>query len=51
MRFLVDAGLSPVTVDFLMQLGHEAVHVRTLRMERAPDPDIVERARTDLDSS
>src|SRR5712691_1641340 len=47
MRFLADAGLSPVTVDFLIQLGHEAVHVRTLRMERAPDPDIVERARTD----
>jgi predicted nuclease of predicted toxin-antitoxin system len=47
MRFLADAGLSPVTVDFLIQLGHEAVHVRTLRMQRAPDPDIVERARAD----
>ena len=34
MRFLADAGLSPVTIDFLTQLGHEAVHVRTLGMQR-----------------
>ena len=47
MRFLADAGLSPVTVDFLIQLGHQAVHVRTLGMQRAPDVDIVERARAD----
>jgi predicted nuclease of predicted toxin-antitoxin system len=47
MRFLADAGLSPVTIDFLIQLGHEAVHVRTLGMQRAPDIDIVERAHAD----
>src|SRR5436190_16423192 len=47
MRFLADAGLSPVTVDFLIQLGHQAVHIRTLGMQRAPDVDIVERARAD----
>jgi predicted nuclease of predicted toxin-antitoxin system len=47
MRFLADAGLSPVTVDFLTQLGHEAAHVGSLGMQRAPDVDIVERARAD----
>ena len=47
MRFLADAGLSPVTVDFLVQLGHEAVHVRMLGMQRSPDLDVVDRARTD----
>ncbi|MBI3492203.1 MAG: DUF5615 family PIN-like protein [Acidobacteria bacterium] len=47
MRFLADAGLSPLTVKFLIQLGHEAVHVRTLGLQRAPDLDIVERARAD----
>ena len=47
MRFLADAGISPLTVDFLVELGHEAVHVRTLGMQRAPDIDIIERARSD----
>ena len=47
MRFLADAGLSPLTVDFLIQLGHEATHVRTLAMQRAPDVDLVSRARAD----
>src|SRR5213592_4516019 len=47
MRFLADAGLSALTVEFLIQLGHEAAHVRTLGMQRAPDLDIVERARSD----
>jgi predicted nuclease of predicted toxin-antitoxin system len=47
MRFLADAGLSPSTVDFLVQLGHEAVHVRTLGLQRAPDVDIIVRAQAD----
>lgn len=47
MRFLADAGISPRTVEFLTGLGHEAIHVRTLGMQRAPDGDIVERARAD----
>jgi predicted nuclease of predicted toxin-antitoxin system len=47
MRFLADAGLSPATVDFLIELGHEAVHVRTLCMQRALDADVVARARAD----
>ena len=47
MRFLADAGVSPKTVEFLKQLGHEAVHVRTLGLQRAADPELVDRARTD----
>jgi predicted nuclease of predicted toxin-antitoxin system len=47
MRFLVDAGVSPKTVDFLKQLGHEAVHVRTLGLARAADAELIQLARTD----
>lgn len=47
MRFLADAGVSPKTVDFLKQLGHEAVHVRTLGLERVPDSELVARAIAD----
>ena len=45
MRFLADAGVSPKTIEFLAQLGHYAEHVRALGMQRAPDPQIVDRAR------
>lgn len=47
MRFLADAGISPKTVDFLKQLGHDAMHVRTLGLQRAPDARVVDRARAD----
>ncbi|MDP2320421.1 MAG: DUF5615 family PIN-like protein [Acidobacteriota bacterium] len=47
MRFLADAGISPKTVEFLTRLGHEAVHVRTLGLQRATDVVLVERARED----
>ena len=47
MRFLADAGISPRTVEFLRQLGHEAEHVRMLGMHRASDLAIVERAQLD----
>lgn len=47
MRFLADAGISPQTVEFLRQLGHEATHVRTLGMQRAPDAQVIALARTD----
>ena len=47
MRFLADAGISPRTVDFLRRNGHEAVHVRELGMQRAPDRLLVELARTE----
>jgi predicted nuclease of predicted toxin-antitoxin system len=47
MRFLANAGVSPKTVDFLKQLGHEAVHVRTLGLERAADRVLIDRALAD----
>ena len=47
MRFLADAGISSKTVDFLKQLGHQATHVRTLGLQRAPDAEIIQRAHAD----
>ena len=47
MRFLADVGVSPKTVAFLRHLGHEATHARELEMQRAPDSDLVNRARLD----
>jgi len=47
MRFLADAGVSPKTIEFLKQFGHEATHVRSLGLQRAPDAELVQRARTD----
>jgi predicted nuclease of predicted toxin-antitoxin system len=51
MRFLADAGVSPKTIEFLKQFGHEATHVRSLGLQRAPDAELVERAHTDHVSS
>jgi predicted nuclease of predicted toxin-antitoxin system len=47
MRCLADAGVSPKTVAFLKQLGHEATHVRDHGLQRAADNELVERARAD----
>jgi predicted nuclease of predicted toxin-antitoxin system len=47
MRFLADAGVSPKTVEFLNQLGHEVMHVRSLGLQRAPDSELIGRARAD----
>jgi len=47
MRFLADAGVSPKTIEFLTPLGHEATHMRSLGLQRAPDAELVQRARTD----
>ena len=45
MRFLADMGISPTTVAFLEDLGHDAVHLREQRLERLPDPEILKKAR------
>ena len=47
MRFLADAGISPKTIQFLTELCHDAVHVRTLNLQRATDAELIERARQD----
>jgi predicted nuclease of predicted toxin-antitoxin system len=47
MRFLADAGISPVTVEFLKRLGHDTTHIRALGLQQANDRQIVELARDD----
>jgi predicted nuclease of predicted toxin-antitoxin system len=47
MRFLADAGISPKTVEFLRRMGHDAVHVREIGMQRAPDLLLVEKAKAE----
>ena len=47
MRFLADMGISPKTVAFLSDLGHEAVHLHALGLDRLPDSAILELARAE----
>lgn len=42
MKFLVDNALSPVLATLLQQNGHEAIHVRTIGLQR--DEVIFDRA-------
>jgi predicted nuclease of predicted toxin-antitoxin system len=46
-RFLADCGISPQTVEFLREGGHDVGHVRELGMARASDREIVARAIAD----
>ncbi len=45
MRFLADMGISPKTVAFLRELGHEAVHLYEGGLYRLEDPAILTKAR------
>lgn len=47
MRFLVDNALSPALAALLTEAGHDAVHVRTLKLQHAQDIEIFERAAAD----
>jgi predicted nuclease of predicted toxin-antitoxin system len=42
---LADMGIPPGTVAFLVQLGHDAVHLRDRGLERLPDPEVLGKAR------
>jgi len=44
MKFLIDNSLSPVLATLLEQADHDAVHVRSLGLQRAEDPVILDRA-------
>jgi predicted nuclease of predicted toxin-antitoxin system len=46
-KFLIDNNLSPLLTDALKTAGHDAVHVRDLGMQAAPDEAVLERARTE----
>ena len=47
MKFLIDMPLSPLLANWLRTRGHDAIHATHLDMGRAPDSEILERARTD----
>ena len=44
MRFLVDNALSPVPATVLARAGHDALHVRTIELQRAEDGVIFDKA-------
>lgn len=44
MKFLADMGISPKTVSFLRELGHEAVHLHQEGLGRLSDPEILDKA-------
>ena len=41
MKFLADMGISPVTVAFLRGIGHEAVRLLEVGLERRSDADVI----------
>ena len=45
MKFLVDVPLSPALAVWLREHGHDAVHAVELGLNRAPDVDILARAK------
>ncbi len=45
MKFLADMGISPITVNFLYNLGYDAIHLHTLGLDQLPDSAILEKAR------
>lgn len=47
MRFLIDNALSPALAALLIEASHDAVHVRSLGLQHAPDIAIFERAAAD----
>ena len=49
MRFLADVGISPATIEFLLDQGHDATHVRNIGLQRASDREIVDLALGVLD--
>jgi predicted nuclease of predicted toxin-antitoxin system len=47
MKFLANMGISPATVKFLRELGHEASHLHEQHLDRMPDPEILAKARVE----
>ena len=47
MRFLVDNALSPVLATVLSRAGHDALHVRTIELQRAEDIVIIDKTAAD----
>ena len=47
MKFLADMGISPRSVAYLCTLGHNAVHLHELGLDRMADTDILAKARAE----
>ncbi len=47
MKFLADMGISPHTVAWLTTNGYQALHLVERRLERLPDVEILEMARSE----
>ena len=47
MKFLADMGISPLTVRYLQELGHDAVHLHSQGLDRMPDIEILKKAQRD----
>ena len=47
MKFLVDMPLSPTVAKWLRDQGHDAVHASDIGLFRAPDTEIMERAKNE----
>lgn len=45
MRFLADMGISPLSVAFLREHGHDAAHLFEESLHRLPDHQIIAKAR------
>jgi predicted nuclease of predicted toxin-antitoxin system len=46
-KFAIDNNLSPLLADALKAAGHDAVHLRDLRMQAATDHVVLEHAKAD----
>jgi len=47
MKFLLDMGISIKSAAFLRMMGYQASHLFELHLERLPDLDIIEKARSE----
>ncbi len=47
MKFLLDQNQSPLLADLLNAAGHDAIHTRDIGLSRAPDVDVLTRAKLD----